>query len=77
VRSTGVILNGETHSEGVGGEVLDVAFTGRGYEHVVTVGRDAVFTKIFSTHRFERESNVKVSFDPASCFVMNEQEEEK
>ncbi len=67
VRSSGVMLNAEIHDEGVGGEVLDVAFTGRGYEHVVTVGPGATLTKIFSTRRSERDSNVNVSFDPSVC----------
>jgi hypothetical protein len=54
-----------------------VAFTGRGYEHVISVGEGATLTKIFSTRRFERATNVKVSFDPSECFVMNAQEEEE
>jgi iron(III) transport system ATP-binding protein len=77
VRATGVTLHSETHEEGVGGEVVDVAFTGRGYEHVVSVGEGARLTKIFSTRRFERATHVKVSFEPSECFVMNTQEEEK
>jgi len=77
VRSSGVALNGETHDQGVGGEVVDVAFTGRGYEHVVSVGEGATLTKIFSTRRFERAAHVKVSFDPSECFVMNAREEEE
>jgi len=57
--------------------VVDVAFTGRGYEHVVSVGEGATLTKIFSTRRFERAAHVKVSFDPSECFVMNAREEEE
>lgn len=74
VRSTGVALNGPGHAEGVAGEVLDVAFNGRGYEHVVAVGPGATLTKVFSSRRHERASNVKVTFDPADCFVMHEHE---
>jgi iron(III) transport system ATP-binding protein len=77
VRSSGVTLNAETHDQGVGGEVVDVAFTGRGYEHVVSVGEGATLTKIFSTRRYERAANVKVSFEPSECFVMNAREEEE
>jgi iron(III) transport system ATP-binding protein len=77
VRASGVTLNGATHDEGVSGDVVDVAFTGRGYEHVVSVGEGATLTKIFSTRRFERAANVKVVFDPSECFVMNAREEEE
>jgi len=77
VRSSGVTLNAETHEQGVSGQVADVAFTGRGYEHVVSVGEGARLTKIFSTRRFERATNVKVSFEASECFVMNAPEEEK
>ena len=76
VRSSGVALHPASHEEGVGGEVLDVAFTGRGYEHVITLGEDARLTKIFSTRRFERDHHVKVTFEPSECFVMNTQEQE-
>jgi iron(III) transport system ATP-binding protein len=77
VRSSGVTRNAETHVQGVSGQVADVAFTGRGYEHVVNVGQGARLTKIFSTRRFERATNVKVSFEPSECFVMSAPEEEK
>ncbi|MCU1362304.1 MAG: hypothetical protein JWM55_132 [Acidimicrobiaceae bacterium] len=77
VRASGVVLNAEAHDQGVGGEVLDVAFTGRGYEHVVSVGQGATLTKIFSARRFERATNVKVSFEPSECFVMDAREEEE
>jgi iron(III) transport system ATP-binding protein len=71
VRAAGVSLLSPSRLEGVRGEIRDVAFNGRGYEHVVSVGSGAVLTKIFSPFRFERESNVKVCFDPSSCFVMD------
>ena len=71
VRASGVSLLSPSHHDGVRGEIRDVAFNGRGYEHVVNVGEDAVLTKIFSPFKFERESNVKVCFDPSSCFVMD------
>jgi hypothetical protein len=37
------------------------------------VQEGAVLTKVFSVRRFERNPNVKVSFDPLSCFVMDAQ----
>jgi iron(III) transport system ATP-binding protein len=73
VRASGVQLNAPSHDQGVCGEVIDVAFNGRGYEHVVKVQEGAVLTKVFSVRRFERNANVKVSFDPLSCFVMDAQ----
>ena len=73
VRSVGVSLHPGTHPEGLAGLVRDVAFTGRGYEHVVEVGVDEVLTKVFSPHRYDRLSAVRVSLDPASCFVMRAQ----
>ncbi|NNN01154.1 MAG: ABC transporter ATP-binding protein [Acidimicrobiaceae bacterium] len=71
VRAAGVTLSAPSSNSGVRGEIRDVAFNGRGYEHVVSVGSGAVLTKIFSAHKFERESNVRVCFDPSSCFVMD------
>jgi iron(III) transport system ATP-binding protein len=71
VRAAGVSLLAPSSPIGIRGEIRDVAFNGRGYEHVVTVGSDAVLTKIFSSVRFDRDSNVKVCFDPSSCFVMD------
>ena len=71
VRASGVSLLAPSAIDGVHGEIRDVAFNGRGYEHVVSVGDDAMLTKIFSANKFERESNVKVCFEPSACFVMN------
>ena len=50
--------------------VIDVAFNGRGYEHVVKIDDEMTLTKVFSPRRFERNTNVKVTFDPSACFVM-------
>jgi len=71
VRASGVSLLAPSSPVGVYGEIRDVAFNGRGYEHVVEVGAATPLTKIYSPHRFERESNVRVCFDPSSCFVMD------
>ena len=71
VRAAGVRLFAPSHDEGFCAQVRDVAFNGRGYEHVVNAGDDVVLTKIFSSQRFERESHVKVCFDPSSCLVMD------
>ena len=67
----------ETNEEGVPGEIRDVAFNGRGYEHVVKVGATEMLTKVYSKKRFDRGTNVKVTLDPSSCFVINPEKEEQ
>ncbi len=75
VRAAGVTLCAATSPAGAPGVIRDVAYNGRGYEHVVEVGEKATLTKVYSADRFERGDCVKVEFDPVSCFVMNSQEE--
>ncbi|HVB70084.1 MAG TPA: ABC transporter ATP-binding protein [Acidimicrobiales bacterium] len=70
VRAAGVSLCGADDVGGARGVVVDVAFNGRGYEHVVSVGEGASLSKVFATTRYDRLSPVKVHFDPASCLVM-------
>ena len=76
IRAAGVTLHPETFEDGVPGVVRDVAYTGRGYEHVVEVGEGANLTKVFAENRFERGDKVKVTLEPRSCFVMNASEGE-
>jgi iron(III) transport system ATP-binding protein len=71
VRAAGVSLVSASDDRGARGTVLDVAFNGRGYEHVVSVGEGATLSKIFSSVRFDRGCSVTVRFDAASCFVMD------
>ena len=71
VRAAGVSLSSSYERAGVKGHILDVAFNGRGYEHVVRVGSDAVLSKVFSATRFERSSEVHVCFDASACLVMD------
>jgi iron(III) transport system ATP-binding protein len=77
VRAAGVSLRRSDDGAGLRGVVRDVAFTGRGYEHVVTLGEGAELTKVFSSGRFERDASVRVSLEPSACFVMNCTKEEK
>lgn len=77
VRAAGVSLHASTHEGGAPGIVRDAAFTGRGYEHVIEVGPQSSIAKVFSTTRFDRDTHVKVDFDPASCFVMSSSAEGK
>jgi iron(III) transport system ATP-binding protein len=74
VRSAGVTLEPPGKSKGIKGEILDVAFNGRGYEHVVNVGEGAVLSKIFSPTRFDRGCVVEIGFNASSCFVMDPRE---
>ena len=71
VRAAGVSLAPASESRGVPGVVSDVAFNGRGYEHVIRVGDGMTLSKIFSPHRYNRDQAVKVCFDASTCFVMN------
>jgi iron(III) transport system ATP-binding protein len=73
VRAAGVRLSNASH-EGIAATVRDVAFIGRGYEHVVQVGTHEVITKVFSETRHERDSAVRVCFDAASSFVLADNE---
>ena len=75
VRAAGVTLHPEASVDGAPGVIRDVAYNGRGYEHVVEVGDKETLTKVYAADRFERGDCVKVMFDPVSCFVMNAQEE--
>jgi len=75
VRASGVSLAEPAYDEGVRGLIRDVAFNGRGYDHVVDVGEGFSLTKIFAPTRFERGRNVKVCFNPSACFVMDSMRE--
>lgn len=69
VRAAGVHLASVDHDEGLSGLVRDVAFTGRGYEHVVELGEDNLLRKVFASKRFERGSGVRVVFDPEASLL--------
>jgi len=71
VRASAVGLQPGCSSDGVPAVVRDVAFSGRGYEHAVSVGGETMLTKVYSKTRYERGSNVRACFDAAECFVMN------
>ncbi len=71
VRASGAALRPADDGDGLRGAVRDVAFTGRGYEHVVVLGEGAELTKVFSKRRFDRDTPVHVTLDPSSCFLMH------
>ena len=70
IRASAVSLAPESSAQGVPAVVRDVAFSGRGYEHAVSVGGDTILTKVYCATRFERGSNVRARFDASACFVM-------
>lgn len=76
VRAAGVTLSTQTSDVGASGLIRDVAYNGRGYEHVVEVGENQTLTKVYDALRYDRGDHVRVVFDPVSCFVMNAREEE-
>ncbi len=75
VRAAGVSLR----PRGVGGEltgrIVDVAFTGRGYEHVVELAEGVTLAKVHHARRCERGEEVAVDLDPEACLVLDEEEE--
>jgi ABC-type Fe3+/spermidine/putrescine transport system ATPase subunit len=51
------------------GTIHDVAYSGRGYEHVVDLECGAQLTGIFDSTRRDRGARVGVVFDPDSCLA--------
>jgi iron(III) transport system ATP-binding protein len=51
------------------GEVRDVAFAGRGYEHVIDLQGEHRLTGVFDLRRWERGSRVGISLDPAGSLL--------
>ena len=77
IRATAVSLTAATSGAHPHGVIDDVAFTGRGYEHVVNLGSLLHLTKIFAPHRFERGTAVDVVIDGQQCFVMDPEQRER
>ena len=50
------------------GTVVDVAYRGRGYDHVVACG-DATLTSVFATAPRARGTEVRLTLDPAGCIA--------
>jgi iron(III) transport system ATP-binding protein len=51
------------------GEVLDSAFRGRGYDHVVRLPDGALLSEIFAAHSHSRGHPVGLRVDPEGCLV--------
>ncbi|MHB8318298.1 MAG: ABC transporter ATP-binding protein [Acidimicrobiales bacterium] len=70
VRSAGVTLIGQDHGgTAVAGTVRDVAFRGRGYDHVVELAGREKLMGVFHPTRHSLGTNVRVQLDPAGCLV--------
>jgi iron(III) transport system ATP-binding protein len=54
--------------------VRDVAFSGRGYEHVIELADGHRLTGIFAASRYERDVHVGVRLDADGCPVFPERE---
>ena len=73
IRPSAIRLLAPTSSEAqVLARVRDVAFSGRGYLHVVELADGHTLSGVFHETRWERESNVGVQLDPAGCIVFRE-----
>jgi len=51
------------------GEVLDSAFRGRGYDHVVKLPDGSLLSEIFASHSHRREQAVGLRIDPDGCLT--------
>jgi iron(III) transport system ATP-binding protein len=51
------------------GEVLDSAFRGRGYDHVVRLPDGTMLSEIFAAHSHRREHAVGLRVDPEGCLT--------
>ncbi|MBL7488585.1 ABC transporter ATP-binding protein [Frankia sp. AgB1.9] len=58
----------DTAGDGLPGTVLDLAYRGRGYDHVI-VTPAGTLTSVFDQHPYARGTAVTVSLDPDGCFV--------
>jgi iron(III) transport system ATP-binding protein len=70
VRPTGVRLCGADEDDHhLTGQVTDVAFRGRGYEHAINLGGGIQLTGVLADRRVARGETVGVRLDPAGCLV--------
>jgi iron(III) transport system ATP-binding protein len=62
------IIDGPPSAGTLAGVVVDVAYRGRGYDHVVVCPAGSL-TAVFDTSRHERGSGITVGFDPHGCIA--------
>jgi iron(III) transport system ATP-binding protein len=63
---------GQRAANELSGTVCDVAFRGRGYDHVVEVANGHRLVGVFGPDRLDRGSEVRLSLDPVGCFAFGE-----
>ncbi|MDF3291596.1 ABC transporter ATP-binding protein [Streptomyces silvisoli] len=75
VRPAAVTLDGgaDPAPDAVEGTVVDTAYRGRGYDHVVELVGGARLVEVFTRHGRPRGSTVRLRFDPEGCFTFPEQ----
>lgn len=72
VRPAAVQLLPATHEDAhLAGKVRDVAFRGRGYDHVVDISGGHRLEGAFSEHRWERGERVGVKLDADGCLLFS------
>lgn len=55
--------------QGLEATVVDVAFRGRGYDHVVSLAKGEHLIGIFSDVKYQRQSKVWIGLDPQGCIL--------
>ncbi len=75
VRPSATSFVGNTQN-GIPGVVLDVAYRGRGYEHVVESDL-GVISSIFSSESVARGTRVNIEIDPQGCMAFEQNTEER
>jgi iron(III) transport system ATP-binding protein len=76
IRPSAISLRNEFGPGDIVGVVSDVAFVGRGYEHVVLLEGGVRLTKIAARSRFDRGSQVAVHIDPSAVNVLGDEDAE-
>jgi len=70
LRPTAVRLQADgTGTTTVAATVVDSAFRGQGYDHVLALVDGTILVGVFSEHRWERARNVQVSLEPDGCLL--------
>ncbi len=73
VRAAAVSLHPTSREElGLRGRVRDVAFRGRGYDHVVELASGPQLSGVFAPRRWARDELVRLALDPQGCLVLGE-----
>jgi len=65
---TRIVADDRPDESALRGTIIDVAYRGRGYDHVFRCDA-GILTGIFASSRWSRGSNVGVSIDPDSCIA--------